>query len=521
MMKIRHINLWEAIFPHQLRLVFLRQLGGVAGMVLLAGAGALGAALASWSPADPSLNHATALDPVNWLGRPGAIASDLAIQLFGIGAMILPLAFAGWGWRLITGQTISRPVARGLAGIVSILLLAGVAAYFSPPADWPLVVGMGGMFGDLVYGAVMAPFVLTGLGVAGTAIGVGLLAAGAVGLGWFATTFKATRDRTRRAAPGQADDEEIPESTADRAVSVMIGALLHIILLTGALLRRLLRWLYRLATGRAGKEQQSRLKIAMARAEQDAVVWSDEVDDDYDDGDDDACDSHNRIGFSPGAPQDGIAGARARPTVPWVGARLLRRLWGNEPTDVVSIDNRSNRVEPTFFDPLDDDGQAIAPEAFAQNPDTEPGSTGPMGTSPATGDQAPRPKKPRAKSRTRSTRKSNQPFHLPPLTLLNRPGANTNGARMSREELAANAHQLESVLEDFGIRGEIVNVRPGPVVTLYELEPAPGIKSSRVIGLAEDIARSMSAISARISVVPGRNAIGIELPNQTRAMASA
>jgi S-DNA-T family DNA segregation ATPase FtsK/SpoIIIE len=75
---------------------------------------------------------------------------------------------------------------------------------------------------------------------------------------------------------------------------------------------------------------------------------------------------------------------------------------------------------------------------------------------------------------------------------------------------------LEGVLEDFGVRGEIVNVRPGPVVTLYELEPAPGIKSSRVIGLADDIARSMSAISARVAVVPGRNAIGIELPNQRR-----
>jgi S-DNA-T family DNA segregation ATPase FtsK/SpoIIIE len=75
---------------------------------------------------------------------------------------------------------------------------------------------------------------------------------------------------------------------------------------------------------------------------------------------------------------------------------------------------------------------------------------------------------------------------------------------------------LEGVLEDFGIRGEVINVRPGPVVTLYELEPAPGIKSSRVIGLADDIARSMSAISARVAVVPGRNAIGIELPNSSR-----
>ena len=72
------------------------------------------------------------------------------------------------------------------------------------------------------------------------------------------------------------------------------------------------------------------------------------------------------------------------------------------------------------------------------------------------------------------------------------------------------------MLQDFGVRGEIINARPGPVVTLYELEPAPGIKSSRVIGLADDIARSMSALSARVAVVSGRNAIGIELPNDKR-----
>jgi S-DNA-T family DNA segregation ATPase FtsK/SpoIIIE len=84
------------------------------------------------------------------------------------------------------------------------------------------------------------------------------------------------------------------------------------------------------------------------------------------------------------------------------------------------------------------------------------------------------------------------------------------------EAIRENATALEHVLSDFGVRGEIINARPGPVVTLYELEPAPGIKSSRVIGLADDIARSMSALSARVAVVSGRNVIGIELPNQTR-----
>ena len=104
---------------------------------------------------------------------------------------------------------------------------------------------------------------------------------------------------------------------------------------------------------------------------------------------------------------------------------------------------------------------------------------------------------------------------MPSLELLSAPKARER-TTLSPDVIQANADALEGVLGDFGVRGEIINARPGPVVTLYELEPAPGIKSSRVIGLADDIARSMSALSARVAVVSGRNAIGIELPNPTR-----
>jgi len=107
-------------------------------------------------------------------------------------------------------------------------------------------------------------------------------------------------------------------------------------------------------------------------------------------------------------------------------------------------------------------------------------------------------------------------FQLPTVHLLAEPKNVVRDNTLSEEVLEQNARLLEGVLEDFGVKGEIIHVRPGPVVTLYELEPAPGIKSSRVIGLADDIARSMSAIAARVAVVPGRNAIGIELPNQSR-----
>ncbi|TXM71081.1 cell division protein FtsK, partial [Methylobacterium sp. WL69] len=104
----------------------------------------------------------------------------------------------------------------------------------------------------------------------------------------------------------------------------------------------------------------------------------------------------------------------------------------------------------------------------------------------------------------------------PALGLLAEPPLVSPSAQVSSEALEQNATLLEATLGDFGVRGDILAVRPGPVVTLYELEPAPGTKSSRVISLADDIARSMSAVSARVAVVPGRNAIGIELPNARR-----
>ena len=111
---------------------------------------------------------------------------------------------------------------------------------------------------------------------------------------------------------------------------------------------------------------------------------------------------------------------------------------------------------------------------------------------------------------------SKKKFELPSLDYLAEPKKVGRLPELSKEKLEENARQLEGVLDDFGVKGQIINVRPGPVVTLYELEPAPGIKSSRVISLADDIARSMSAVSARVAVVSGRNAIGIELPNSKR-----
>ncbi|WP_295735038.1 DNA translocase FtsK [uncultured Bartonella sp.] len=147
------------------------------------------------------------------------------------------------------------------------------------------------------------------------------------------------------------------------------------------------------------------------------------------------------------------------------------------------------RVEPDFSAPSDEKGEMpfVEEEEVPQN---EP--------------------------QRKATHRQTDGFELPSVDFLAEPKPIDKSDVLTPEALKDRAGQLESVLEDFGVKGQIINARSGPVVTLFEFEPAPGIKSSRVIGLSDDIARSMSAISARVAVVPGRNVIGIELPNPKR-----
>jgi S-DNA-T family DNA segregation ATPase FtsK/SpoIIIE len=225
------------------------------------------------------------------------------------------------------------------------------------------------------------------------------------------------------------------------------------------------------------------------------MIWGGEVEDydeDYEDEDkaaDHAAASNEGDGawISLGFIEHHLLSFRA-----WLGRLFSRR-------DRMPLSSRDNpaiprrRVEPRFANSPPLAGND------AQDDDDE--------------DAAPRARKPRAPAKP--VRRSSGGFQTPSLNLLAAPRASERST-VSASEIEENGTRLEGVLSDFGVRGEIINARPGPVVTLYELEPAPGIKSSRVISLADDIARSMSALSARVAVVSGRNAIGIELPNPVR-----
>ena len=203
-----------------------------------------------------------------------------------------------------------------------------------------------------------------------------------------------------------------------------------------------------------------------------------------------------------------------------------------------------DRREPTFAHGRDDDAPAAAAQPVAARPNASP-TARPHVRPAQTGDHpethfekttelasrsiAERFAPGRAGDKPAPVRKTSDiiggllafranpaEYRRPSLNILKRPPASRPGAEHTQPVLRGNARLLEDVLNDFGIKAEIKGIRPGPVVTLFEVEPARGIKASRIIALGEDIARSMSAVSARVAAVPGRNVIGIELPNVRR-----
>jgi S-DNA-T family DNA segregation ATPase FtsK/SpoIIIE len=402
-----------AFVSEHFRDILRRRLSEIAGLALITLA-LLGAiALTTWSVQDPSLSHATQAPIHNLLGFPGAIFSDLAMQLLGLAAVLLLLPEALLGWRLLSHKPIGAKW-RGLVWIAATFLAAGFASTLPRIGSWPLPTGLGGVSGDallvvptLIFGAPLNGLTLVVLaGLFGLATIVTL----ALAIGW-QWPARAPEKASPRAV---AADDEIEEDETDDHASAWKGMIVH----------ALLSWKARL--GRMVRRAPARMPVRAAR--------------------------------------------------PVQGGR-------NEP----HFDGYSRVAMPTA---VDDEADEIDEEDAA-----------PVARRRAPAKVAPR--------------RTGGGFVLPSLNLLTAQKASER-TTLSKDVIDANAVALESVLSDFGVRGEIINARPGPVVTLYELEPAPGIKSSRVIGLADDIARSMSAVSARVAVVSGRNAIGIELPNPTR-----
>ncbi|OQP86919.1 cell division protein FtsK [Rhizobium rhizosphaerae] len=422
------------------------------------------AALSTWNVADPSFSYATPEPATNILGKSGAIFADLAMQFFGIGSVLALLPVVAWALVLIVGKPFDKHLKRLSAWFVGSTLAAAAMSCVPAPVTWPLPNGLGGVFGDMI---LRLPALLTGAYPTGTLAAVlgSILALPATAfLAFSAGLFgvEATREEAPAAAlPSKARTvRETIEDDDDGPGGfglLFVGALAH--------MRYTLQARMRLIFG--GKP--GRMAV--------------ETDDTYDFNGDE----FGRLNEPPRRK----SATRVEPSL-----------------------GLGERREPAVFDEDDDEDDADDDRIVGQGSPRR----GPSGEEARPGRVAAPAARPKISRNLEMRPQEDGSFTLPPLEFLAEPKNPTRDLTLSADALEQNARMLEGVLEDFGVKGEIIHVRPGPVVTLYELEPAPGIKSSRVIGLADDIARSMSAIAARVAVVPGRNAIGIELPNQRREM---
>ncbi len=515
-----------------LRAFAVRRLVETSGLVMLVFAIAMTLALATWSVEDPSLNHAVDGPVRNWLGYPGAVASDLAMQLFGLAALAALLPLGAWGWRLLREGRLARVQLRLVLFVFGVGAATAMASSLPATTRWPLPTGLGGVAGDAVLGAARA---LTGIteGPAATLLGfvfagIAILAiTAASGFGFAEDDDEAEEEEfvapAPRGRPVDLDDFDEPsrDDEPGRAI-VWLGAAAHAALSLRVHLRRL------------GQVARDALARRMRRDPDDGFAYASggmRRDADLDDG------LSDFVRPVPnGTRREPVLDIPGRPR----GAPQPQPQHGYDAGDAGRYGDDAyaadNYADP-HADPHADDHAARddAPwnrddggwNAWDEDADLD-AARGPNGSDERAGEgeapvssrvtmpvAAPKPGKRIKREAQPSFLDPQDDYQLPALQLLSEP-AGSHLAEVSREALEQNAAMLESTLEDFGVRGEIINVRPGPVVTLYELEPAPGTKSSRVIGLADDIARSMSAVSARVAVVQGRNAIGIELPNVKR-----
>jgi S-DNA-T family DNA segregation ATPase FtsK/SpoIIIE len=486
---------------NDIRLVVARNLRGFVGLATLAAVGAVAAALATWSATDPSLSNATTKAAHNALGGFGAIVADLVTQVIGLAGVVMLPPILVIGWRLIAAGEGGFDRRFGSWWAFGVLATAGCLAAMPLPAGWPLPIGLGGVVGDMI---LRVPEKILGEGDGiriAAAAGFGGLALWAFprALGWVGPSRRAVDDDW---------DEEDDDGDA-RGGFMPFAMLHHIVLVARANLLHLF--------GRRSRTLDARGGLSLRRL----FARFDRRRDDHWEDDEPAPSIGLRRRASSTRVEPGFAAPRAeRGAEPRSEPRAEPR---PEPRRAAAPAEPERSLHDDFAAPFEDDEDdwsppPQAPRAAAARDAEEPAEVDArrIAVTPAAKPPAPGRANARDVGMRDAVAADGRGWTFPPLALLAEPKRLGPDKELSEDILESNAGMLEGVLDDFGIKGEVNHVRPGPVVTLYELEPAPGVKSSRVIGLADDIARSMSAVSARVAVVPGRNVIGIELPNQRR-----
>ncbi|NND18889.1 MAG: DNA translocase FtsK [Silicimonas sp.] len=508
----------DPLFDSDTQAIIERRGKELLGMVLLGVAILMALMLGSYSPDDPNWLSATDSPARNLLGPLGAALASPLYVIAGYGAWAIAAVLAFWGLRFVVHFGEERALGRLIFAPIGVAFVSVFASTHVPGADWTHSFGLGGLFGDTVLGAILGVLPVSpglGLKVLSLALAIGAVAMGAFVLGFnrdeiwayvryvgggliliyhgflsllghgASTGLQMARDARRRAAERRELNEHLPE--------VEPGSV------NDAVLRATRGFRDSAVTGQKPGLLQ-RMPSLLRKSEPDAGLAP-----------------HNETDRISARIADAVKSRVRRPE------GLARA----EPP-VTAEDVPSPRITM-----LDEDGELAELRALDEQmtmPEPElvnthiPQSSGFQSSRAATPEsKAVVQHSARKSAPSKRARAEAQPslfdsagnFEIPALSLLADP-ASVERHHLSDEALEENARMLESVLDDYGVKGEIVSVRPGPVVTMYELEPAPGLKASRVIGLADDIARSMSALSTRVSTVPGRSVIGIELPNENR-----
>ena len=499
------------------------------GLLLIGISAMLAIVIMSYSPEDPSWLSASDAPVQNMLGVPGATMAAPSILILGWSCWALAVLPAVWGLRCLLHKGAERAFGRLIFAPIMIALVSIYAASLVPLGGWSHSFGMGGLFGDTVLRNFLATIPLPtdqGLLIISLVSGILVVIVGLYTLGF-----------------------SRPELAA-----------MYRFLLVGLVVSyaAILRWLGLGARGAfkvaASLQQKEALKTAQlsdtvlpttqtqiktATSQSLSIPRAPEA---RGFARDDRSSRIQKLSFLSRMPsfskrceqmtepelvflQSGVE-IQNMPSESRISAKI---------SDVIKSRMRSHsetipsgaRVEPALSG---DPGYHME---LYETDDVDTGDPEPLDFGTTTGIQWPKveskkvvqPPLRKPVSQSVRAKEEAQPrlqfedrasdYDLPPLGLLANP-VSVMRHHLSDEALEENARLLEAVLDDYGVKGEIVSVRPGPVVTMYELEPAPGLKASRVIGLADDIARSMSALSARVSTVPGRSVIGIELPNENR-----
>ncbi len=550
-----------------------KELIGIA-LILLGLASA--AMIWSYTPDDPNWMVSTDAPVQNWMGRIGASIAAPLFMIVGWGSWSIALVLIGWGLRFAGHFGEDRAIARLIFAPIWIAVVSIYAATLVPGDAWRAThsYGLGGLFGDTVMGAFLTLLPISShfvIKLMSLAMAVGMLALGVFVLGFDRTdvkrgfrvfllglvmsydmlmnllgrsasaTAQAARDRREqwaerkalRAVPVQADfdddlayadpvfeEPEIEEPEPEPKLGLLARM--------PSLIRRpdpmpepeLIEQVA--VEGYYDMPKEDRIRSKISAAVRNRKVAQGEITPEPDPnlpltkgrgrGPDPLILNSGQAGLPPEPP---VTAAGLPPEPPMSADHAAQ--WDDDYQD----DSRHAQGYDAEDD-FDDDSvfeDAIEPAPVQRQavkiPVAEPRK--PVVAQPVRRTPPPSRRAQAEAQPTLSFEDRHSDFELPPLGLLSNP-ASIQRHHLSDEALEENARMLENVLDDYGVKGEIVSVRPGPVVTMYELEPAPGLKASRVIGLADDIARSMSALSARVSTLPGRSVIGIELPNENREM---